>query len=258
MNMCKFILFLSAIFVFNSCASYHKSEIGFVSVNGSKFSEDRNGLIVSASLNEYFSSEYFGLIDFVFENKTGEWLNLHDISISLNNDKLDSTVKVTMGNELDVWLESTIDKKRIDEENKAMLRAGLGVLAYSMMDASKNNTVKTTGAVLLTGLMTSMVISGVKNREKFSTTVDLPAKHLFAGNILIPPGLFVKRWIVLNTNNSTTKVFITKMNLNMKDDSNNSYDINVEFRRMEDGPQVWQSEIFEQNNNKSIKYERID
>ena len=108
--MCKFILVLIAIFVFTSCASYHKSEIGTVSVNDSKFSEDKNGLIVSASLNEYFSSEYFGLIDFVFENKTGNWLNLHDISISLNNDKLDSTVKVTMGNELDVWLESTIDE----------------------------------------------------------------------------------------------------------------------------------------------------
>jgi hypothetical protein len=69
MNMFKFILFLSAIFVLTSCAAYHKSEIGNVSVNGKEVKESKNGLLVSASLNEYFSSEYFGLIDFVLKTK---------------------------------------------------------------------------------------------------------------------------------------------------------------------------------------------
>jgi hypothetical protein len=163
-----------------------------------------------------------------------------------------------LGNELDIWLESTIDKKRIDEQNKAMLRAGLGILGYTMMRTSKNDAVKTTGAVLLTGVMTSSVISGLKRRDDFSTAVNLPLKHLFSGDILIPPGLFVKRWIVLNTDNNITKIFLTNITLNMKDDLNNNYDIKLDFRKMEDGPQIWQSEIYDLNTYHSIKYERID
>jgi hypothetical protein len=218
----------------------------------------KNILDVSATLNEYFSSEYFGLIDFVFENKSGNWINLHDISISLNNENLNSTVKITLGSELDVWLESTIDKKRIDEQNKAMLRAGLGVLGSSILSASKNEVVKTTRAELMTGVMVSTVLSGIKRSMDFSTKVDLPSKHLLFGNILIPPGLFVKRWIVLTTYNDAARIYLAKISLKMKDDFNNSYDVKLDFRKMEDEPQIWQSEIFEMNSYHSIRYEKID
>jgi len=228
------------VLVFTSCVSTNNNSIEgevWSIVNGQEKIDYKISL--NTNLNDYLSSEYFGLIDFTFENKSNNWITIKDLKISSGFPEADSNLKLIIGEDLNIWFESTLKQKEIEERNKTNVRlamVGLGLL----MQVAHDDYVKAGGWALMTGAVVSQGISNYNMNNGFNTGVQLPEKHLLNSDIKIPPGLSVSRWILLNTDNVSTKIFIRNLLLNFKDDKGNNYKAKCYLRTFDDKTK-WQS-----------------
>lgn len=200
-------------------------------------------LQISTRINNYLSSEYFGVIDFVFENKSNEWMVLKDLRISSMVEEIDSNMKLTMGEDLNIWYESTLRQKMIEDRSDANIRSAFAALGLAMLVSSDDN-VKAGGMSVMSAAVASQHISNINMRYNLSTQIKFPEKHLLSGEIRIPPGLSVTRWVVLNTDNQKVKVFIIKMALSFNNDKGDSLQAICILRNFRQKA-VWQSEIQE-------------
>jgi hypothetical protein len=152
-----------------------------------------SGLVVSGEELEELSSPYFGVLAFTFENPTSEWVRIENVILDFGSQARNDSIVLPWGEEISSWEQATSQRNAIRHANTTTL---LSVLMVGGMAARAGG--RSTGAV--GGLVSIAAVSGfwAKSLADKTSAVTFPPAHLFATPFSVPPGLFSKKWVLLN------------------------------------------------------------
>lgn len=159
-------------------------------------------LLVSAGEKENMSSTYFGEIEVTFENPTSNWIRVEKIALDFGSETNNRSVVFPWGSRLESWATSTGQRNAIRSANNAL---ALELLALGSVVARSGasphaHTPNAAGGFASLAAMTALVAGGMQARAESAESVPtFEGSHLFALPFDVPPGLFVKRWLVVNT-----------------------------------------------------------
>lgn len=159
------------------------------------------GLKISAGENAYMSSAYFGEIELTFENPTPAWIHIQQVQLDFGSALSNQDVSVPWGTQLENWFEATRQRNAIREANTqtalSLLALGGSLVASG---ASHGSGARALGGLVAISATAALFGKQLQADQATAEGVALfPESHLFGGPIDVPPALFVKRWIVLNT-----------------------------------------------------------
>ncbi len=220
-------------FIIAGCATVHSGEYAIeVKDNGDLKKEEKTGLgmIISGKEVEYLSSMYFGFIDLTFENKSQNWIRIKKIKVDLGKAEVNSNVKFTSGRDIIHWDNATRKRNAIREHNERVVLGSIAALGYGLA-LTDNQKLNMMGSAAGLGAIASLAVSEYnKNLDKIQNAKIFPESHLLAEEFIIPPGLFVKKWILLNTSNHKKIGFIRGFYLEYETDSGKNEKVQLVFR----------------------------
>lgn len=188
------------------------------------FSEDN--LEIEAEINRDMSSTYFAYIDFDFENNTQDWQILEEVQISFGSDK-DQFVEVLSGQKYNEWLKATTARNKEREANRQIALAIIGGIGGAMIGSNNNAQL---GQSLVVGSAAFETLSAFnKNVSDKKRAETLPDNYIYKGSLILPPGLAVKRFVVLNSKDHKKLGYITSLKLSYKLE-NQEKSIDLTFR----------------------------
>lgn len=204
-------------------------------------------LKVSAREIPEMSSRYFGEIEFTLENPTAQWVRVDKVTLDFGSPQLNQSVYFPWGSQLDNWLEATRQRNVIEVENFAMAVAILG-LGAGMVSIGSAPGVPT-GVRIVGGLATAAALAGaaaVATSEPPAVAPEGPVffgRHLFAVPIEVPPGLFVKRFVVVNTPGDPGLVCLNRLIVSYELADKSNHRVAVDFRVADGahGKSLWQA-----------------
>lgn len=175
-----------------------------------------SGLVVSGEELRAYSSQHFGLVEITFENFTSEWVHVERLALDFGGAEANDGVLLPVGADLEAWHQATVQRNDIRDTNEATALGALlalGMLVAVAADAGKSDDLAAVGGAVALGAATAEVIRDHDARvERAESPRLLPASHLLAVPFAIPPGLFAKKWVLLNTRNAATPC-ITSMRI---------------------------------------------
>ena len=160
------------------------------------------GLRISAGEVDSMSSTYFGEIEFTFENPTPHWIRIEQVKLDFGSERNNNDVYVPWGNQLENWFDSTRQCNVIREANTetALSLLAIGGAIVSAGAGRGSGGLRAAGGLVALSATAALVGKEIQDRKDAAENVPVFAQsHLFGGAIDVPPGLFVKRWIVVNT-----------------------------------------------------------
>jgi len=192
-------LFLPLFFIwFTGCATVESAHPAHpIGADGrlSKNRETTSGLAVSGEELEELSSPHFGVLAFTFVNPTSEWLRIDDVNLDFGGEAQNNSIALPWGEEITSWELATSQRNAIRHANTTVLLSGLmagGILAASVGGRSTAGRI---GGVVALGAAGGMWARAVSDNTAAAT---FPPAHLFATPFSVPPGLFAKKWVLLN------------------------------------------------------------
>jgi hypothetical protein len=201
------IAFLTLAFVAalsSGCATVH---------SGHK--TEHGGLIVSATFNDKMSSEHFELLEFTFENRSDQWISPKSPSLDFG-DALNKSLIIPGGERIMLWAEAASNVENLREYNRQVLWGSLTVAgAVAAGISSQNDALRAGGLGAMAAGLTALTVSSIeKERDKVMRARIFPASHLYGGDFEVPPGLFIRRWVLVESRKNGTLASIRKVNLN--------------------------------------------
>lgn len=198
------------------CASVPNSEPAVpIDAQGTPVSATTSaGLRVSGEELAELASRYFGVLEVTLENPTADWIHIARVTLDFGDSAKNAAVGVPAGEDLHAFLKATEQRNAVRETNRetALAIAALGGALVGA--ASSERAVAATGdAVALTSLAALAVDSRMSDVNAAEQVARLPENHLLAGPVAIPPGLFVKRWIVLQTKETSSSACLASVTL---------------------------------------------
>src|SRR6185503_17438380 len=153
-----------------------------------------SGLVVSGEELEELSSPYFGVLAFTFENPTSEWVRIENVILDFGSQARNDSIVLPWGEEIVSWEQATSQRNAIRHANTSTLLSVLMVGGFVAARAGGRTTAPVGGVVGLAA------VSGLwaKSLADKTSTVTFPPAHLFATPFSVPPGLFSKKWVLLN------------------------------------------------------------
>lgn len=217
-----------------------------VKKSSKKETQTESGLVISGQLKRILSSRYFALIDFTFENKTQEWIRITDIEVDFGSEEANENISFTYGKDLSVWFKSTQKRNKIRNYNQQMALGAITGFGAGLAAGSSNSSVQNLG--LMTATAGATVLS-VKEFNRLKTKIEdseiFPKNHLFAKDFIIPPGLFDKKWLVLNSKNHEQIGFLTNLYLEYKIKGEKKGKVKLQFRSPDSNlDPEWQNDIY--------------
>ena len=235
----KFILLtIINIFIFYGCAQF-KLHRGTYAVQVNKTKGDREpasnsggisfgynedeyltslGLLISAEIDTIMSNRNFGFIRITIENTSDKWIRINKASLSFGSKIINNNVRFVSGNQLSYYLDAVKflekEKNKVIAQNQAAwtgFAAGLAATAATVNNSSGQSSQYNSSLSINLGLINSLSISQmIKNRKKLKSSEIFPKGHLLHKDFVIPPGLFVRKWIVFNTTKHEKIGFLQK------------------------------------------------
>lgn len=223
--MKKLILLLFSLLL-SACATVHTGNYA-TDINNVKTQGVPKDLLVSGGLVERMSSEYFGYMVFTFENTTSDWIEISGVKVSFDDPALENNIEMLSGFKLNRWFESIRIRNAVRRHNEFAVLTG--VLGASMLTSSSSSRTSGDAAKSLAAISTVGVASKVigASRDK----ANLPSSHLLSGNILVPPGLSAKRWILFNSKNHNEMNYFDKINLIFTDQDKQEKEYQINIRK---------------------------
>jgi hypothetical protein len=175
------------------------------------------GLRVSGEELAELASRYFGVLEVTLENPTAEWIHIRRVTLDFGDSARNAAVSVPAGENLRAFLTATEQRNAVRQTNRetALAIAALGGALVGA--ASPERGVAAAGdAVALTSFAALAVDSRMGAVSAAEQVVMLPESHLLAGLIAVPPGLFVKRWIVLQTKETSGSSCLASVTLGLE------------------------------------------
>lgn len=243
-NLALFLIILSLL----GCAQLHKGSYGQVldksgvDKKSSHHTSNKTGLglIISGEINIQKSSPYFAYIDFVFENTTQDWMSIEKVSIKFENDVINKNISFVSGLPLEVYMEAVKENLIIQNENQqAWNQVFAGVaMGLSSYEGRGQQTIALGNMLSLSAMQFN------QEREKIQEDKIFPPGHLFYHEFLIPPGMFRKKWVVLNSKNHKDIGFVEHLDITYHLKGGKSETIRFELDKF----RPWQSDEYAPKN----------
>jgi len=214
-----------AALVLAGCASVEKQNSATTAEHGGSGKK----LEISYEINRSLTSEYFGMVEFTFSNKTDHWLEIRNIELKIPDDDLRNTVVLTTGRDFENWRYAARKRLAIENHNQQAFFGSLALVA-SVATISGNRQTSAMGAGALVATGTSYAISELaKSRNQAQGNALFPRGHLLHNPERIPPGMFVDKWLLLDTSNVTAKKILTTMDMlvSYADDTSDTYTVQI-------------------------------
>jgi hypothetical protein len=136
------------------------------------------GLNVSAEEIPALASPTFGAVEVTFENTSASWIRISNLALDFGDPIRTAGVQIPGGADLEAWRQATLQRLALfggGDREPALLALGASV-------GGQGAQVRAIGAVPSSG-----------------ADAAFPEYHLLTLPVVIPPALFTKRWVVLNT-----------------------------------------------------------
>ena len=160
----------------------------------------RSGLLISGRQVTDLSSRYFGAVEVTFENRSSEWVRIQQAALDFGTADRNAEVSVTAGEDLERWQEGTLRRNAIRSANEATALDLLFFGATAASFAGGRSSVGAGAALVGAGAAVAIGARELETRADSASAVSLyPASHLLSLPFSVPPGLAIKRWVVLHT-----------------------------------------------------------
>lgn len=181
---------LIALVFLVSCASHQPGKHADV-IGG----EHNANVPITAWSDAEMSSDYFRVVHITFGNASDEWIRVKEVELLLDTKE---KIKITLGQDLVDWRESTMQKINIDRHNSQMLWGSIAAVGMGVAVAGRGDTANIGAAVAIGSLAYSAGTDISRQIRDLNKAGALPQGHLLAP-FGIAPGLVARRWIVLQT-----------------------------------------------------------
>lgn len=168
----------------------------------------KSGLVISGQEVTAYSSTHFGMVEVTFENKSPDWVRIPRLSLEFGNAAMDAEVLLPTGGDITAWYLATVQRNQISDTNEASALVGLFVLGQTaelIGAATEKRGLAAVGKGLALAAGTAAVADGISDGIQRAERVSvLPHTHLLALPLAVPPGLFAKKWVLVNTRDRST------------------------------------------------------
>lgn len=176
--------------------AYPIDEQGHVSKNA----VTRSGLVVSGEELTDLASPNFGALELTFENTSTDWRRIRRVSLDFGGATNNQFIRIPWGDDIRAWYDATVQRSRIHATNRRLATGAVALAGMTVATTSSNETARAVGGIAalgaLAGLLAEQSSAAVSSAERVAF---FPENHLFAGPFAVPPNLFTKKWVTLNT-----------------------------------------------------------
>lgn len=162
-----------------------------------------SGLVISGEELSAYASEYFGALQITFENKSAGWVTIERLSLDFGGARQNLSVVYPDAPQIDAWLSATLQRNVMRDTNETLALATLlaiGATVERIGDHGRRRELAAAGSLLGAAAATAAVVdSASESLAQAESAQLLPDSHLLALPIRVPPQLFSKRWVLLNT-----------------------------------------------------------
>lgn len=162
-----------------------------------------SGLIVSGDELSHDSSRYFGALSVTFENRTADSIRVDRVALDFPSIPHNDGIFIPWGDDLASWANATAERDaiRLNNTNAALSAVALGGMAVAT--AQGRGPARHFGGLVPLSNVSMVAVNddagdlgGAQRMQPFGEG------HLLTVPFSIPPGLFAKKWIVINTRGS--------------------------------------------------------
>lgn len=174
------------------------------------------GLLISAQEVQDLASPYFGLIEVTFENPTPDWIHIDRTSVKFTAEATPHT-EIPDATEIAGWERAIRQRNAIRSVNTSAALALVAVGGAVVAAASPGRTAGAVGGLAAVGAGSALVGRELAERARDADAVArFPDTHLLSVPVAIPPGLFVKKWMLLRTKSDVLTRCIDRMTLSIQ------------------------------------------
>ena len=166
-----------------------------------------------------YASTYFRYLNLTFENTSPDWVNIARVELEIPDPALAAQVHLPTGEQLEPWSEATAAQLAISQHNQRVELASIGVAAAIVGAASKDPAVRAAAGVTEVGALGGLTVSQISAKLRALdnpnfANLAFPEGHLLR-SFSVPPGLFLRRWIVLQVPRGArlTDLFVNVVNM---------------------------------------------
>jgi len=186
-----------------------------------------------------FASLYMGLVNITISNHTENWLRIKAVHIRFENPAVDQQVKVPLGSDLYYWgkaMKVKLDVQALNRQIALDVFGGVAALAAGVGAVTENPGLLAVGGGAAVGSLAVSAIDGLYDQiGRVEMAQLVPPDHLLTP-FAVPPGLFVKKWIVLYTPSMSTPC-VSRMFIVLVADDDEEHEYLLPFRST---PSTWQ------------------
>ncbi len=189
----------------SACASIRNSYVGTpLDAQGQLVDSTRNasGLVISGEELTAYASEHFGLLEVTLENRSSAWVRIERLTLDFG-DSVRGGVSLPEEPDVSAWYRATLQRNEVRDTNQAAALGALMLLGAAVAvagHATDEPVANAAGRLAMAGGATALVAKGVDATIERAKRGDVyPETHLLAVPFGVPPGLFSKRWVLINT-----------------------------------------------------------
>jgi hypothetical protein len=199
-----------SVALLSGCASVGNTFVGTpldASGHAARSPRTESGLVISGEEVTQYASRYFGLVEITLENQSTQWVRISRLALDFGESAREG-VALPQQEDVSAWYRATLQRNDIRDTNAAAALAGillLGAGAAVVGHASDEPALKAAGSVAVLGAETALLARGYdESIQKAERAALYPGTHLLAVPFAVPPGLFSKRWLLINTRDGST------------------------------------------------------
>jgi hypothetical protein len=191
-----------------------------------------SGLMISGREVTDLSSPYFGLVELTFENTSSEWVRIQRMNLDFGTPAKNQLVLVPWGTDITSWRDAAYQRRAIREANTeaALSLIAIGGAVVSAA-APRNSPARALGGLATVGSLTALVAKDYQDRvNALEGAATFPESHVLSLPFGVPPGLFSKKWILLNTRPRADVGCVRSMLLDYQTENGQTERVQLEFK----------------------------
>lgn len=198
------------------------------------------GLKISGAEVGDLSSPYFGLVALTLENDSPDWVRIRKLSVSFGGADQDASVLIPWGADIASWEHAIEERNAVRSYNASSALAAIAVAGALVAAVGHHKAAGAVGGLVAAGAVAALTARAVSEDVSAIESVPLfPDTHLLSVPFAVPPGLFSKKWILLNTPSAGPAACVKAMLIEYETERGQKEQVWLPFRRPYSGSE-WQ------------------
>jgi hypothetical protein len=158
-------------------------------------------LAISAGELDWLASPFFGVIEFTFENNGETWAEIDQIDLDFGTPDKNRSVLIPFGADIQTWEAAILERNAVRAANRDTALSLLALGGAVARSAHPRGAAGRAGGVVAVGALATLLASRASEGNGLGSVSEdrFPADALLNLPIRVPPGLFAKRRLLLNT-----------------------------------------------------------